>query len=178
MKKQFVRKSASVLIISFTLGALFLSACKKDDDLKNDYKISFKANGVLEEFSSENSLSSLLLPNSLPNRLTVEAHTSSALIFLTVFDMKKITDTTYKGYTYQQYNTYVTISGAKVAYQKNKANFESEKKSTSDVTIIITEMTSKTVRGKFSAKVYGAEEVEIDITEGEFFAPLKISDSY
>ncbi len=176
-KNQFLTKAANYFFVSFILVASILASCKNDDEPSIDYKISFKVDDVLEEFTSENSPSGNLLDGNLPNRLSIFAEKPSAVISLTVFDMKAIIETTYNGLVVKQSNTQYSIVGAEVGYQKNKANYASERFPSSDVSITITEMTSKTVRGKFSAKVYGAAQGEIVITDGEFFVPLDISNN-
>ncbi len=98
------------------------------------------------------------------------------MIALAVFDMKTIIETTYSGLVVKQSNTQFSIVGSEIGYQKNNANYASGRLATSDVSITITEFTSKTARGKFNAKVYGAAQAEIVITDGEFFVPLVISE--
>ena len=176
MKNQFLIKATSSLFIGFSIVALSLSSCKKDDDPENDYKISFKVDDVLEEFTSKNSPSAFLMNEGTPARLTVDSDKTSSVIALVVFDMKKLVEAEYKGLKVKQSDTQYSVIGAQIGYQKNKtSNYASGRLASSDVSITITKMTSKTVSGKFSGRLYGAEDAEIVITDGEFFVPMTIS---
>lgn len=170
-------KPSSYLFFSLVFFALFLSSCEKDGNIENDYYISFKANDVFEEYTSENSLSGLWLDGDFPNRFSTDADKLNGAISLAVYDMKALVNTTYKGLVVKQSSTQYSVVGAEIGYKKDNANYASGRLGTSDVSITITEITSKTVRGKFIAKVYGAAQVEIVITDGEFFVPIDIPEN-
>lgn len=174
--KNHLFKKANLLVISFALVALVLNSCSSDDTIDNVFMISFEANGVLEKFAAENSPSGHLINYGTPFRLTINAEKPSATVSLAVFDNKAIAVGAYNGLDVKQSDTHYSVAGAQIGYQKNELNYASERLASSDVSITILEITPNTVRGKFSGKVYRANEAEIVIANGDFFIPISVSD--
>ena len=174
MKNQFLTRKATYLILVLAIMALLLSSCKKDDNIGgNSYMISFKTNGVLEEFPLEDAVSGSFYEDVTKTQfgLRFTGTDNPRKIYLDVYDDKMITESPYTGYAVTpatgQKPAYIV--GAKIAYSTDAQTTHSTISQNPDVTISISEITQTTVRGTFSGTLKSNGKADIDITEGKFF---------
>lgn len=86
-------------------------------------------------------------------------------ITLQVYDNKNISETTYS--EYQVVGT--SVIGSIITYNTADGTGYSQGTINPNVTIMVTEITETTVRGKFNATVKATGKPDISITEGDFF---------
>ena len=176
MKHQFFTKATSYFILGLVLVALFSGSCKKEDDIKNDYKISYKANGVLEEFIVEDVAGSFYEDvTATQYGLRFTARKQNFTIYLDIYDRHAITDSTYSGYklTPPIGKKPTLIEGAEIAHNDGDTYtvYKTDKKN-ADVTISISEITKSTVRGSFKGTLKASGKPDMVITEGKYFVPV------
>ncbi len=177
MKKHFLPQTASYLIICFTLVTLLLGSCKNEDEIKNDYQISFKANGVLEEFVVEDDVAGSFYEDVTATQygLRFTGTKQNFTIYLDVYDLKAITESTYSGYktTPAVGQKPTIIEGAKIAYNDGDTyTVHKTDIKNADVTISISEISKTSVRGSFSGTLKANGKPDMVITEGKYFVPV------
>lgn len=183
VKMQFSTRKATYLILSLACIALFLGSCKKDGDDDDDdgrddsgsYMISFKANGVFQEFTSEDFTKGAFSDNGTQYSSIVTGTRSSGQIAIgvEVFDNKAISETTYTGYvvTEATSQTPAYVVGASINYRDQQMIYLTGAQSP-NVTIKITAITATSVQGTFSGTLKSGGGPDIVITEGKFYVPI------
>lgn len=177
MKYRFLTTTTNCFIIGFILIALLAGSCKKEDeDAVNDYEISFKSNGDLDEFKVEDVAGSFYEDKTGSQfGLRFTANKGEFTVYLDVYDLKAITESTYSGYktTPPAGQKPTLIEGAKLAY--NDGNTYTVHKTdikNPDVTISISEITKTTVRGSFKGTLKASGKPDMVVTEGKFYVPI------
>jgi hypothetical protein len=178
MKNHFLIRQATNLIIGFSIVSLLLFSCKKDSDNEvpddsGSYMISFKANGVIQEFTSDNFPEGAFYDNGTQYNGLFTGTRSSSKIGVEVYDKKAITETTYTGYAVTEATTQslAYAVGAAISYQDGQTIYLTGFQNP-DVTIKIIEITSTKVRGTFSGTLKANGKADIVITEGKFHVPI------
>ncbi|HNU60265.1 MAG TPA: hypothetical protein PKI08_09990, partial [Aquaticitalea sp.] len=127
-----------------------------------------------KHFTSQQVEEGLYIDNFTPYRLTFSAYSDTETIFITLYDMLSLTERNYNGYTVTQTDTNVIISGPTIGYQTNNLNYSTVLDSNyPDVALELTEITSNTMKGRFSGILKRNGTPDIVITEGEFVIPYK-----
>ncbi len=177
MKSQLLKKQTTYFIIVFSLIALIQNSCKKDNDEdeavdKGSYMISFKANGHLEEFSSDNFLVCAFYDDGTHFTGQVSGTRSSSKVGVEVHDNTAIVETVYSGYKVTQASqTPAYVEGAAIVYQEGQAIYLTDFDNP-EVTVRITKITSTSVSGTFSGTLKSSGKADIIVTEGKFTVPL------
>jgi hypothetical protein len=183
MKIQLLTKRLACLILGFVLVTVLFSSCNKDDDADDsdyNYMISFKADGVLEEYpmTNENAGSFYEDATSTQFGLRFTDIGKPSTIYLDVYDNKMITESSYSGYVVTpaagQKPAYIV--GAKLAYYNDAQSTHSTGLTDAVVSVGISEITKASVRGTFSGKLKAKGKPDVEISEGKFF--VRIANPY
>ena len=142
-----------------------LGSCKKDNDDSGAYKMKFKANGTLIEFTVQGSLTASFSQSGSVNNGVFTGYDANSNMGLQVYDSKAFEESTYSGYVW----TGSAFVGALMGYSDKTGTLYTQGTTNSNATINIIEITSTTVRGTFNGTVKADGKPDISITEGEFF---------
>ena len=154
------------------------ASCVKKEDIEKDppekYMISFKANGVLQEFTSEHSPKFGITDSERQHTAVVHAARPASWVGIQALDVKPITAKTYSGYTVV--NTAAQAkdyeAGASMQYEDGSIYYISPYLPDRDMTVQILEMTSKIMRGTFKGTLKSLGKPDLIITDGKFNVPI------
>ncbi len=176
MKRQFLTKTTSYLIIGFALFALFSSSCKTVDDDEeeengNGYKITLKVDGVAKEFASEDFPPfGSFTDNGKQYSASFAATGRASSVGLTVYDTKAIVKKDYGGFVITPTTGANLLYGAVVSYAEGQDSYSTQSITNPTVQIKITEITATSVRGEFSGTLKSQNgKPDIIISKGEFY---------
>lgn len=173
MKNQFFTRAARYFTIGFVLLALVLGSCNKEDDEEeggesDKYMISFKANGTLQEFTSDHFPMASFYDNGTQYNCLVTGTRSASRIGVEAMDKKPIIETTYTGYAITQATqTPAYVVGAAISYSEGQTIYITPYENP-DVKVEITKITETTVQGKFNGTLKSSGKPDLVITEGKF----------
>src|SRR5690554_5321466 len=147
MKNQFLSKITSSLIIAFAFITFLLGACNnKDDDVDIDnpdkYKITYKADGVLQEFTSDNRLLGFI--SNIPGNQScvVKGIRSEGTITIKAVDLlQPIVEQTYVA-------NHESYTGAIIEYGDGEVYYSTSGENPTDF-VKINKITEKTIEGEF-----------------------------
>jgi hypothetical protein len=185
--------SRANLFLTLTLllfsTATFLFSCSKDNDNNDNYHISFKVDGVLKEFNAFNfaQFDDFSGPNTA---LTISGvpklDGSEGSFAIDIFPPTSGTPAAVTAHTYADTDTDYDITvlyfagAAGPDYQAGtfvKRNADVESVTIANhLSITISELTSKIVRGHFSGDFYldgDPTQQKVSITEGDFYVEFK-----
>lgn len=175
MKRQFLTKTTSYLIIGFTLFALFLGSCKTADDEEeeengNGYKITLKVDGVSKEFVDKDfPPRGAFYDDGKQYRGLFGATGSASSVSLEVYDTKAIVKKDYSGFVVTPTTGNNSLYGAVVSYADGQLSY-STSGTNPTVHVVIKEITSTSVRGEFSGTLKSQNgKPDIIISKGEFY---------
>ncbi|TNF40638.1 MAG: hypothetical protein EP310_08565 [Bacteroidetes bacterium] len=165
MRKNIVKRN-SIQILVFILLTVTFSSCSKDDEpADNEYYVRFNANGEKIEFSVQGTVVAAFGQAGSKYNAVFTGYDATSNISLQVFDNKEITTSTYSGYTLSG----ASFIGALIGYNDKSGTFYMQDALNPVTSIIITEITSTAVKGKFSGTVKAAGKSDISISNGEFY---------
>ena len=179
MKTQFLPFRKQLTLILTICCSIALISCSKDDDDSSggNYSITFKADGVLKEFSAQQVEEGYYIDEAPLYRLTFNAESETASIYITLFDVEPLAEINYDGYSVNQTSTNVTITGPQFSMLHNGMYYNSiTSEDHDDVALEMIEITSNTMRGRFSGIVKTNGGPDVMITEGEFTVPYRVSE--
>lgn len=173
-------QSVKITILFLSL-MISIASCIKDDDIDKDqnavYMISFKANGVLKEFSSDHSLQFGITQSGDQHIAIISGFkppSSSGMppstVGIQAIDIKPIaSNTTYSGYTPR---SSTPSTGAYMHYNEDLITYNTLYLADRDMTLQIIEITSTMARGTFKGTLKSAGNPDLKITDGKFHVPI------
>jgi len=174
-KFHFYQFTKMVILILGLLVAL--TSCKMSDDGDDDdgkigeFMISFNANGTLQEFTSDHFPQGSIYDNGSQYTAGFSAVRSASSVGIQVLDNKTVTAKSYTGYSLtqatQQSSAYVI--GAVVSYSEGQTGYSSLVGLDSNVTVVISEITTTSIRGTFSGTLKSSGEQDLVVTNGKFY---------
>lgn len=166
MKKGFLTGLAMHSVLGLAFSILVLSSCSTTNSKNNGgYVMRFKANGNTVEFTVQASLTAAFGQSSNQYNGLFTGYDANSDISLQVFDDKTISESTYTGYTIVG----SAVIGTLISYQDDTGTVYTQGSGSSDATVSITQITSKTVRGTFSGTLKASGKPDMAITGGQFY---------
>lgn len=168
MKSLFPNNKSKALVLGFFIFAIVFSSCKKDDNGDNganDYVMKFKANGSQVVLNSQPSLVATFANAGAIFNGVFNGSDGASIMILQVYDSKNISETNYIGYKLVG----SSFIGAVISYNDASGTGYAQGSVNPDTKVTISEITTTTVRGTFSATLKSAGKPDIAITDGEFF---------
>lgn len=176
MRNQFLTRTATLFITCLAVLALFSSSCKTQDDEEeqgdgNGYKITFEVDGVAKEFSDKDFPPIGVFTDDgkqFTGHFAATGRASS--VGFQVYDTKAIVKHDYIGYVITPTSGHNMVYGAVVSYTDGQLSYSTQSITNPTVQVEITEITTISVRGKFSGSLKSQSgKPDIRISKGDFF---------
>lgn len=168
MKSFFSIRKSIALVLGFVVLTMVFSSCKKDDkgdNASDGYVMKFKVNGSQVVLNSQPSLVAAFANTGAIFNGVFNGSDGASIMILQVYDNKAISQTTYSGYKLVG----SSFVGAIISYSDASGTGYAQGSANPDTKVTISEITTTTVSGTFSATLKSAGKPDIDITDGEFF---------
>ncbi|GEO20809.1 hypothetical protein CQA01_13430 [Cyclobacterium qasimii] len=143
-----------------------------DDDKIGAYMVSFKSNGVLQEFTSDHFPQGSLYEIGAQYGAGISAVRSASSFSIQVLDNKSITAKSYSGVVKIEATAEspAYLEGASLGYGEGQTSYLSASLD-SDVKVAISEITAVSMRGTFSGTLKSSGEQDLVVTDGKFYVP-------
>jgi hypothetical protein len=170
---QFTKMTIFVFSLLISITSCSTGSDDDVDDEIGDYKISFNANGVLQEFTSDHFPQGSVSDNGTQYIARFTGVRSSSTIQIEALDNKAIIKTSYSDYVITQATTQslAFVVGASIAYAEGQTTYTTPS-TNPNVLVTITEINSNSVRGTFSGTLQSNGKEDLVVTNGKFYVEL------